>query len=408
MAALKILVVQETDWTESLPLQSHHIMEYLARRGHEVTVVDYQARWKAPVRGQHIRSRVYPAVRRTDSGSPVRLVRPGMAKVPGIARLTSFPGQFSSIFHEMTRCDVVVLYSVPTNGLQTIISARILAKPVLFHSFDILHRMTGHRFLAAPTWTFERFVYKRANKVIVISGALGDYMESLGVLKENILMLPPAVDTNMFNQSIPRGKFRSQLGFTDKDKVALFSGWLYEFCGLDVVMRSMEKLVERVPELKLVVCGEGPLLNLLRQISTELRLKGQVRILGKVPFDWMPMVVASADLCINPYLPDIRSSYAFPSKVAEYMAAGKAVVATDLPGTRSLLPSASGVLLVPPNKLVEALLETILDDDSREEMGEAARKYCESNFSINRVTDRFEESLLQLASSRLAQRVLEN
>ena len=394
---MRILVVQETDWLKSLPLQSHHIMEYLASRGHEVTIVDYEARWNRQHECQHLTTRTFPAINRTGSGPPVQLIRPGMVKVPGVARLTSAPGQFRSIFEQMAkRCDVVVLYSVPTNGLQTIFSSRILGVPVLFHSFDVLHRMTGHRSLVAPTWTFERFVYTRVDKVVVISAALRDYMKSIGVPEEDITLLPPAVDTKRFNPSVSEGSFRSSIGLGPEDMVVLFSGWLYEFSGLDRVIQSFKQMIPELPRLRLVICGDGPQIDELTRLRDSLELTDRIRILGRRPFPEMPRIIASADLCINPYLPDVRSNHAFPSKIAEYMAAGKPFLATDLPGTRSLLPPESGVELATPSHFIDRMRELMLSEHQRAESAQAGRKFCEANFSIESIGCRFEHALESL------------
>src|ERR1700758_4579542 len=222
---MNILVVQETDWIQNLPLQTHHIMEYLSKKGHTVRVVDYEARWQHGDILQSTKSKTIPNVRRTDSESSVRLLRPGMLRVPGIGRLSSLGSQFKVIFEQMARwCDVVVLYSVPTNGVQAILSSKLLSKPVVFHAFDVLHRMTGYNLLRAPTWTLERFVYRRVNKMIVISASLGNYMRQIGVHAEDITLLPPAVDTRKFNPSVEGSTSRKQLGIRIDEKVILFSG----------------------------------------------------------------------------------------------------------------------------------------------------------------------------------------
>ncbi len=395
---MNILVVQETDWLQNLPLQSHHIMEALSKRGHQVRVVDFQTKFANREKTNSIRVKVFPDVRRTDSGSSVCLIRPGMIKAFGIGRLSSVLTQFKVIFEQSVRwCDIIVLYSVPTNGLQTLISSRLSSKPILFHSFDVLHRMTGYGFLRPPVWAMERIIYLHADKIVVISGPLRDYMREIGVPEGKIVVLPPAVNTERFNPSISGDRFRQAIGLDQKDKVALFSGWLYEFSGLDMIMSSMRDLLIDVPELKLVICGDGPLLDKLLSMKEHLSLGNCVKILGRRPFDQMPQIVASADICINPYLPDIRGIFAFPSKVAEYMAAGKAVVATDLPGTASLLDSRAGVFLASPEKFVEAFKTLLLDDEGRNESGRRALKYCRENFALSSVTNRFEKLLLDLA-----------
>lgn len=391
---LKILVIQETDWIQNLPLQTHHIMEYLSKEGHDIRVVDYEARWQHGDILQSAKTKTIPNVHRTDPESSVSLLRPGMLRVPGIGRLSSLGSQFKVIFEEMARwCDVVVLYSVPTNGIQTILSSKMLSKPVVFHAFDVLHRMTGYGLLRAPTWTLERFVYRRANKVIVISASLGKYMRRIGVPDEHITLLPPAVDTRKFNPSVDSSIVRKKLGIRDEEKVVLFSGFLYEFSGVDLVLESINDLIEQVPNLRLVVCGEGPLQNKLVQMRGKLGVENHVSILGRRPFEEMPSIVAAADVCINPYSEDVRSTFAFPSKIAEYMAAGKSVIATDLPGTESILGSESGAVLVPIEQFVNSLETVLKDDEHRRKLGTKCREYAEAMFSIESVSKKFQNVL---------------
>ncbi len=395
---MKILVVQETDWIQNLPLQTHHIIEFLSRKGHDVRVVDFEARWKPQDITRSVKCRVFLNIHRTDLESSVCLIRPGMVKVPWVARMSALASQFKVIFEQMKWCDVVVLYSVPTNGVQTIVSSKLLSKPVVFHSFDVLHRMTGHSLLRAPTWTLERFVYRRADKVIVISEALAKYMQEIGVPQGGIVLLPPAVDTRRFNPSLRNGRFRKSLGIGDDDKIILFSGWLYEFSGVDLVLASLKELRKDVPNVRLVVCGDGPLLEKLVQMRRELGVQEHVDLLGRRPFEQMPSIIASADVCINPYLPEVRSNFAFPSKIAEYMASGRAVVSTDLPGTKSILGNESGAVLVPPQQFVQSLRTILADSELAKRQGEKCREFCENHFSLESISQKFEDVLSQTIS----------
>jgi len=394
-------VVQETNWIESLPLQSHHIMERLTRRGHEVRVIDFEARWRREGQSNPFTSHLFSNVQRTDPTSSVCLIRPGMLRVPGLGRLSSIPSQFKVIFEQIAQwCDVVVLYSVPTNGVMTLLLSKLIDKPVLFHSFDVLHRMTGNSFLLSPTWAFERFVYPRVSKVVVISPSLKRYMETIGVSSSDIVMLPPAVNTTMFNPGNSGDRFRGEQGISDDDKIVLFSGWLYEFSGLDTILRDLSCMVDDFPNMKLVICGDGPLLPKLQAMQKKFELEDQVKILGRRPYGQMPTIIASADVCINPYLPDIRSKFAFPSKIAEYMASGKAVISTDLPGTSSMLGSKSGVLLVTSSDFMGALKKVLANDEWRETSGRDCRRFCEEHFSLDAVVSTFESILMELVRNR--------
>jgi glycosyltransferase involved in cell wall biosynthesis len=391
---MNILVVQETDWLNNLPLQTHHIMEYLSRKGHSVQVIDFEADWKPSNFLESMRLNVFANARRTDTQSSVRLMRPGVVKVPGVARLSAFLSEFILIFDQLTKwADVVVLYAVPTYGVQTVLVSKLLSKPLVFHSYDVLHRMVHVRPLRPPTWALERFIYPKADKVIVISTELRTYMEDIGVKRDRIVVLPPGVDTEKFNPSISGHDVRKQLGISSEEKIALFSGWLYEFAGVDLVLESMNEILKGVPEFRLIVCGDGPLSIRLADLRSKLGVEDKVHLLGRRPFQEMPSIIAAADVCINPYLADIRSLYAFPSKIAEYMAAGKAVVSTNLPGTTGILGDNSGAILVPSEHFVDSLRKVLTDNENRHALGKQCRRFCENNLSLRSVSDKFETVL---------------
>ena len=152
----------------------------------------------------------------------------------------------------------------------------------------------------------------------------------------------------------------------------------------------MNEILRDVPEFRLVVCGDGPLSIRLADLRSKLGVEDKVHLLGRRPFQEMPSIIAAADVCINPYLADIRSLYAFPSKIAEYMAAGKAVVSTNLPGTTGILGDNSGVVLVPSEQFVDSLRKVLTDNENRQALGKQCRRFCENHLSLHSVSDKFE------------------
>ena len=321
--------------------------------------------------------------------------------VPGVSRISAFLTHFGVIFEQAVKwSDIIVLYSVPTNGVQTLLSSHLGSKPIVFHSFDTLHRLAEYDILRFPTWALERLVYLHADKIVVISESLRSYMEKIGVRQKNVVLLPPAVNTHLFDPSVSGREFREELEVSPDNQILLFSGWLYGFCGLDLIMSFMDQLLREFPGVRLVICGDGPLLSKLSSLRKKFGLEDQVSILGRRNYSEMPRIVAAADICINPYLPAVESNFAFPSKIAEYMASGKPVVASDLPGTRSLLGKNSGVILAEPSRFAATLKSLLSDVGRRIDLGRAARRYCETNFSLESVTDRFETVLEDVLANR--------
>jgi glycosyltransferase involved in cell wall biosynthesis len=147
--------------------------------------------------------------------------------------------------------------------------------------------------------------------------------------------------------------------------VAVFTGRVRPWHGIEAVAAAWRLLGEAAPAL--VVAGEpGEARGVLEEVGAAL--------LGPIPHCQVPAVLAEADIGLAPYARD-APDYFSPLKLFEYMAAGLAVVAGDLPATRSLV-SGEQALLVPrgdPEALAAAVAGLAADAPRRERMGTAAR-----------------------------------
>lgn len=404
---MNVAAVQETDWIENLPLQTHHILELLSKKGHVVTVVDFPAKWTSGRRGSavsNLKTKTLLGVHRIYPDARVRLVRPGFVRLKGIDRLSAQLTQFLSIFRVMRDSDIVILYGVPTNGWQTIVSSKLLNKPVVFHSYDVLHEMTNHEMFRVITWALEGWVYRRVDHAMTISVALADYLRRLGTDTSRIKLVFPGVDTTRFSATVSGRTVRERFGLEEDAKVVLYSGWLYEFSGVDTVLRDFKMIMEKEPRARLLICGEGPLLNELRKYAAESGIEKWVKIVGRQPHRMMPEIIAASTVCINPYKPDIRAHYAFPSKVLEYLASGKPIVMSSFPGSNRVFPTESGVTITSPDNFSAALAGVLADERSLRSNGAKARNYAEEHFSFDLVVSQVEGVLSEVINSHLGRK----
>jgi glycosyltransferase involved in cell wall biosynthesis len=145
-----------------------------------------------------------------------------------------------------------------------------------------------------------------------------------------------------------------------------YTGHLYRGRGLDLIV----ELAKRHPEVSFLwVGGEESAVEQWRARFEERELEN-VRLLGFVPNDEMPMVQASCDVLLMPYEEHIEVSsggdtvdFASPMKVFEYLAAGRAILASDLPVIREILNESNSVLL-PPGDVDSwaGAMETLMSD----------------------------------------------
>jgi glycosyltransferase involved in cell wall biosynthesis len=136
----------------------------------------------------------------------------------------------------------------------------------------------------------------------------------------------------------------------------------------------------------LFLVGDGDLRPQYEELARELGLGDKVKFLGRVNDEEKERLYRN---CIFFVLPSINSGEAFGLVLTEAMAAGKAVIASNLPGVRTVCQNGINGLLVEPgdaNDLVEKMGGVLENDEMRRKFGEAGRKMVEEKFNWERHT----------------------
>ena len=169
-------------------------------------------------------------------------------------------------------------------------------------------------------------------------------------------MVPNGVDVARFADADPIPDIVAQ-----ERPSLLFVGRLEPRKGLEPLVRAFTLLKTRRPGLRLYVVGDGPERDRCQQLLPA-RLRADVVFLGRVGNDELPRFFASCDLYVSPAL----GGESFGIVLLEAMAAGRPLVASDLPGYRSVVRDGEQGRLVPsgePRALAEAI-DTLLGNPS--------------------------------------------
>ena len=190
---------------------------------------------------------------------------------------------------------------------------------------------------------------------------------------------------------IPNGvaveKYAPAVGASKTEGRVLFIGRAEKRKGLGVLLRAFQELRQRLPHATLVIAGatRGQALEESRVgLGPPLDLEG-VEALGWVADDEKVALLAEAEVVCAPSL----TAESFGIVLAEAMAAGVPVVASDLPGYRSVLQDGEAGRLVPPGEpalLAEALYDLLQDAEERRRLA-AAGLAAAQRLSWTRVTD---------------------
>jgi glycosyltransferase involved in cell wall biosynthesis len=184
-----------------------------------------------------------------------------------------------------------------------------------------------------------------SDAIICPSRVTRDYIASLGLDRSLVTVIPNGVSPSDFAPSpLPSRDGRIP--------TLLYIGTLADWQGLDVVVRALPKILEKQPvQLKIFGRGRSRQRKLLARQIRKLGVEEQVLVQPAVPHHEIPALIAEADICVAPLGLNDRNvtQGACPIKVLEYMAAGRPLLASNMPIVRELVREDLDALLFSPN-----------------------------------------------------------
>jgi glycosyltransferase involved in cell wall biosynthesis len=403
---MNILFVHEVDWLAKVVFDIHFLAEALSLRGHQVFAIDYPDTW---VRDGFfdlgsLKTTEVEGISRAFPGASVCLRRPGLIKIPGLSRVSAAFTHYGEIKKTIKEKGIqaILLYSVPTNGLQTIRLARKFNIPVLFRSIDVLNRLVRYPALRPITRLMEKKVYSTADMILPNTPQYLKYITGIVADGYKVKFVPFPIDTNLFRPAINCTEVRQKWGLKEGEPVIVFIGTLFKFSGLDAFIRQFPQILNEIPEAKLLIVGDGPQRPELEQIITELGLARQVIITGFQPYHTMPQYINLATVCINPFLITNSTMDIFPAKIVQYIACGKATVATALRGITTLLPGESHGVVYASSvaDVAKEVISLLKSPERREQLGRAGLEHVRQNYSYEKVAQQLETILEEAIRKR--------
>lgn len=220
----------------------------------------------------------------------------------------------------------------------------------------------------------ERRLLRDADLVACVSAMVRDRLVATGIDPARLLVAPMGVDADVFS---PRGDTaRGRLGIPPSAVVVGWCGSFRPFHGLDRLLAAFADAARSVPDLHLLLLGDGPSRGALETLAAELGITGRVTFAGLQPHAEMPRHLRAMDVAV--VSSDGRGGFHYsPLKLREYAACGLPVVA-PYEGELAELGDAGFLTLHQPGSragLSGAILALAGDAPSRERRGAAARAH---------------------------------
>jgi glycosyltransferase involved in cell wall biosynthesis len=226
----------------------------------------------------------------------------------------------------------------------------------------------------------ERRLLGDADLVACVSTTVRDRLLSMGIHPARLLVAPMGVDADVFS---PLGDTaRGRLGIPSSAVVVGWCGSFRPFHGLDRLLAGFAYAARSVPELHLLLLGDGPSRGALETLAAELGITGRVTFAGLQPHAEMPQHLRAMDVAIVSS-DGLGGFHYSPLKLREYAACGLPVVAPN-EGELAELGDAGFLTLHQPGSragLTDAILSLAGDAPSRERCGAAARAHVLSHWT---------------------------
>jgi len=223
---------------------------------------------------------------------------------------------------------------------------------------------------------FERLNLRAADLIFVVSRAQQRILVAAGVDAARIIVNPNGVDVATFHPDCGGRELRARLGIDDKIVVG-FTGTFGPWHGAPVLAEAAARINDR--RCHFLFIGDGDERPATESILAQAGRKSRATFTGRVAHDRVAAYLDACDILVSPHVPlaDGSEFFGSPTKLFEYLAMARAVVASRLGQIADVIGDGENGLLVEPNDagaLAQAIERLTGDDALRRRLGAAARQ----------------------------------
>ncbi len=262
--------------------------------------------------------------------------------------------------------------------------------------YPFLYRIRG----AVFSFLLYRLLLRAADHVFVQSDAMRHELGGKGVPLEKMTPVPMGIKAPQFT-----GSATVRTAIPANVKSFLYLGSLSRSRYIDFLLPVLAKIRAELPEARLYLVGKADDPadeEFLKREAVRLGVADAVVFVGQLPQAKALEYVRDADVCVSPLYPTPVFNVASPTKLVEYMAMGKAVVANTQPDQQYLIEESGGGYCVPyeTDAFAKAILALLRAPELARDMGERGRRFALQHRTYGTIADIVERRMVSILASQ--------
>jgi glycosyltransferase involved in cell wall biosynthesis len=240
-----------------------------------------------------------------------------------------------------------------------------------------------------------------ADHIVAVSAALKrDLVADLGLPEEKISVVLNGVDVKLFSKPYNQQQIRAQYRIGAGPAIA-FVGSFQPWHGVDLLVSSFKLLQDRFPAVQLILMGDGAGRGTVEKQIADLALHDRVIMTGRLNQEEVAGLLTSADVLVAPYPLVHTNIVGTPLKLLEYMAAGRAIVASTAPLHEVIIDGTTGIRVAPASAeaLAEGIARLLDDAELRTRLGAAAQRQAQ-RYSWDGVAEQLRNIFVTVLAAR--------
>ncbi len=231
----------------------------------------------------------------------------------------------------------------------------------------------------------ESIALNLSDKISIVSEIVMEQLSKYNVPEGRFIVSPNGVNADEFNPNIDGSEVRNRYDLDQKIVIG-FIGTFTKWHGVETLCDAAITAIKQDLRLRFLMIGDGDLKSALQNKVAEMKYEQYFVFTGLIPHHEAPRYLAACDILVSPHLgfTDGTKFFGSPTKLFEYMAMGKPIIASKLEQIGEIIiDGVNGLWMIPGSQeeLAEKILLLASDTKLRRQLGNEARNESEKKYT---------------------------